>query len=86
MHVLAISTISDNDLFWGSLKKAYYHLPEGASWSLAVGSVDGTRAINIIVHDSIASVKNFFEEYIGSSGTTEYFAADAVNAVGLPAE
>ena len=84
MYVMIVSTISDNDKFWGSLKKAYSHLPRGARWAMAVGSTDGTRAVNIIVHDSIDSVKSFFEEYAGPFGTTEYFEADAANAVGLP--
>jgi hypothetical protein len=84
MYIMAISTISDNDKFWGSLKKAYGQLPKGASWPLAVASTDGTRAVNVIVHDSIDSVKRFFEEHAGSFGTTEYFEADAANAVGLP--
>src|SRR3954447_5256412 len=84
MHIMAVSTISDNDKFWGSLKKAYNRLPKGAKWVLAVGSNDGTKAVNIIVHDSVNSVKNFFEEQSGPFGTTEYFEADAANAVGLP--
>lgn len=84
MHVMAVSTISDYDKFWESLKKAYSQLPRGARWTLAVGSTDGTRAVNVIIHDSIDSVKNFFEEYASPFGTTEYFEADAANAVGLP--
>jgi hypothetical protein len=84
MYVMAISTISDNDKFWGSLKKAYGQLPNGAKWTLAVASTDGTRAVNVIVHDSIDSVKRFFEEHTDPFGTTECFEADAANAVGLP--
>ena len=84
MHVMAVSTISNNDRFWGSLKKAHGKLPKGAKWILAVASTDGTKAVNIIVHDSIGSVKHFFEEYGGPFSTTEYFEADAANAVGLP--
>ena len=84
MHVMAVSTISDNDKFWGALKKAYGQLPKGARWTLAVASTDGTRAVNVIVHDSIGSVKSFFEKYAGPFGMTEYFEADAANAVGLP--
>jgi hypothetical protein len=84
MYVMAVSTISDTDQFWDSLKKAYSHLPKGARWTLAVGSTDGTKAVNVIVHDSLDSVKRFFEMYAGSFGATEYFEADAANAVGLP--
>ena len=84
MYVMAVSTISDTDKFWGSLKKGYSQLPKEARWTLAVGSTDGTKAVNVIVHDSIESVKSFFEEYAGPFGTTEYFEADAANAVGLP--
>lgn len=84
MHNMAISTISDNGKFWNALKKAYSQLPGGARWTLAIGSTDGTRAINVITYDSIDSLKSFFEEYAGPFGTTEYFEADAANAVGLP--
>ena len=84
MHVMIVSTVSDNDKFWGSLKQAYGQLPKGAKWTLAVGSTDGTKAVNVIVHDSFDSVKSFFEKHAGPFGTTEYFEADAANAVGLP--
>ena len=84
MHIMAVSTISDNGKFWDSLKKAYSQLPKGAKWTLAVGSTDGTKAVNVIVHDSISSVKSFFDKHAGPFGTTEYFEADAINAVGLP--
>ena len=84
MYVMAVSTISDNDKFWGSMKKAHAQLPKGAKWIMAVASSDGTKAVNIIVHDSIDTVKRFFEEYSGLFSTTEYFEADAANAVGLP--
>lgn len=84
IHVMAVSTVTDNDKFQGSLKQAYARLPKGAKWVLAVASTDGTKVVNVIVHDSIDSVKSFFETYAGSFGTTEYFEADAANAVGLP--
>ena len=84
MYIMAVSTISDTDKFWDSLKKAYSQLPQGARWPLAVASTDGTKAVNVIVHDSIESVKSFFEEHAGPFGTTEYFEVDAANAVGLP--
>jgi hypothetical protein len=83
MHVLAVSSVSDPDAFWASLKKAYGRLPAGARWTLAVASVDGTRAVNVIVADSIDAVRRVFEEDAGTFGTTEYFEADAANAVGL---
>jgi hypothetical protein len=81
---MAISAISDNDGFWDSLKKAYGRLPEGAKWTLAVASTDGAKAVNVIVHDSVDGVKSFFEDHTGPFATTEYFEADASNAVGLP--
>ena len=84
MHVMAVSTIANNDKFWGALKKAHGQLPRGARWTLAVASTDGTKAVNVIVHDSVDSVKSFFEKYASSFGTTECFEADAANAVGLP--
>jgi hypothetical protein len=83
MHVLAISTVSHPDEFWGSLKKVYSRLPQGSMWLLAVASTDGTKAVNVIVHDSIDNVRNLFEEYAASFGTTEYFEADVTNALGL---
>lgn len=84
MHVVAVSTISDQGRFWGDLKKAHGRLPRGAKWTLAVASTDGTKAVNIIVHESVDTVRSFFEEHAGSFATTEYFEADAANAVGLP--
>jgi hypothetical protein len=83
MYIMAVSTISDPDQFWGSLKKAYSQLPTGAKWILAVGSTDRTKGVNIIVYDSLDPVKRLFEQHAGPFGTTEYFEADAANAVGL---
>ena len=80
---MAVSTINDNAGFWASLKKAYGRLPKGARWTLAVASTDGTKAVNVIVHDSVGTVRNFFESYAGPFAGTEYFEADAANAVGL---
>jgi hypothetical protein len=85
MHVMAVSAISDENRFWSDLKKAYGRLPNGARWTLAVASTDGTKAVNIIEHDSVDTVRNFFEEYAGDFATTEYFEADVANAVGLQA-
>ncbi|GAA1689837.1 serine hydrolase domain-containing protein [Nonomuraea maheshkhaliensis] len=85
VHVMAVSSISDGDGFWESVKTAYGRLPQGARWTVAVASTDGTRAVNVIVHDSIDAVRSFFEDHAGPFATTEYFEADAANAVGLPA-
>jgi CubicO group peptidase (beta-lactamase class C family) len=84
VHVMAVSTVSDGDGFWESVKMAYGRLPQGARWTMAVASTDGTRAVNVIVHDSIDAVRRFFEDHAGPYATTEYFEADAPNAVGLP--
>jgi hypothetical protein len=84
VHVMAISEIADDKRYWGALKKAHGRLPKGARWSLAVASADGSRAINVIVHSSVAEVQTFLEEYAGEFARTEYFEADASNAVGLP--
>jgi hypothetical protein len=83
-HVLAISAVSDGSKFWTGLKKAHGRLPPGAVWQLAVASTDGTRAVNVIAHDSADAVREFFETHAGAHATTEYFEADAANAVGLP--
>jgi hypothetical protein len=40
--------------------------------------------VNIITHDSVDGVRDFFETHAGAYATTEYFEADAANAVGLP--
>jgi hypothetical protein len=82
-HVLAISAVSDGSKFWTGLKKAHGRLPPGAVWQLAVASTDGTRAVNVIAHDSADAVREFFETHAGAHATTEYFEADAANAVGL---
>ncbi|GII63057.1 hypothetical protein Skr01_31420 [Sphaerisporangium krabiense] len=84
MHVMAISAISDENGFWDSLKKAHGRLPQGAKWTLAVASTDGARAVNVIVHDSLDDVRAFFEGHAAPFAATEYFEADAANAVGLP--
>jgi len=84
MHILAVSTVSDNAKFWDGLKKAHAKLPKGAKWKLAVASTDGTKAVNVITHDSIDGVRDFFETYASAYAMTEYFEADAANAVGLP--
>jgi len=83
MHILAISTIVDGDRFWSALKKAHPRLPKGAKWVLAVASTDGTKAVNVIMHDSTSAVRELFDAFAGSAATTEYFEADAANAVGL---
>lgn len=82
MHVVAVSTITDEG-YWGSLKKAHARLPKGARWLLAVASTDGTRAVNVVVHNSVDDARDLFERYAGEFATTEYFEADAANAVGL---
>ncbi|MEV0200206.1 hypothetical protein [Nonomuraea sp. NPDC050691] len=84
MHVMAISSVTDEDGFWAALKEAYGRLPKGARWVLAVAATDGTKAVNVIVHDSVDAVRDFFEGCAGSFAVTEYAEADAANAVGLP--
>ena len=81
---MVVSTISDHDRFWSGLKKAYGRLPAAAKWTLAVASTDGTKAVNIIAHDSVDAVRSLVEEHAGSFAATEYFEADAAHAVGLP--
>ncbi len=83
MHVMAVSTVSDSDEFWASLKTAYGRLPAGAQWVLAVASIDGSKAVNVIVADSIETVRRVIEEHAGAFGATEYFEADTANAVGI---
>jgi hypothetical protein len=81
---MAIHTISDADRFWSACKRGHAHLPAGTRWTLAVASADGTRGINLLVGASLEHVKEFFEPLVGQYSTTEYFEADAENAVGLP--
>lgn len=84
VYVMVVSTVSDDGKFWSELKKAHAGLPKGATWKLAVASKDGAQAVNIITHDSVDGVRDFFEAYAGPYATTEYCEADAANAVGLP--
>lgn len=84
IHVMAVSTVSDEAKFWNGLKKAHAKLPKGAKWKVAIASKNGAKAVNIITHDSIDGVRDFFEAHAGAFATTEYFEADAANAVGLP--
>lgn len=83
MYVMAVSTVADNAGFWDGLKKAHAELPRGTEWKLAVASKDGTKAVNVVVHDSVAGVRAFFEAHTAAHASTEYFEADATNAVGL---
>jgi hypothetical protein len=84
MQVLVVSTVLDGGKFWSGLKNAHARLPKGAKWKLAVASTDGAKAVNVIAHDSVDGVREFFESHAGAYATTEYFEADAANAVGLP--
>ncbi|MFY1690832.1 hypothetical protein [Plantactinospora sp. WMMB782] len=84
VHVLVVSTLSDNSRFWSGLKKAHAALPKGAKWKVAVASRDGAKAVNIITHESVEGLREFFEAHAGAYATMEYFEADAANAVGLP--
>jgi hypothetical protein len=83
MHVMTISTVSDGDRFWDAMKKVHGQLPKGAKWVFAVASVDGTKAVNVIVHDSVGSVRELVEAQTGAFAESEYVEADAANAVGL---
>ncbi|MEV6280351.1 hypothetical protein [Nocardia sp. NPDC051832] len=84
MHVMAVSAVSDNDGFWNALKQAHVRMPKGSRWTLAVASADGAKAVNLIVGESLESVQAFFDSHAGSFAATEFFEADAANAVGLP--
>ena len=33
MHVMAVSTVTDKDEYWNSVKKAYGRLSQGANWT-----------------------------------------------------
>ncbi|GAB3430444.1 hypothetical protein [Flindersiella endophytica] len=83
-HIIAISAITDGQGFDSALKQAYARLPKDARWTLAVASTDGTRALNVIVHESVESVSSFLEEHVGPYATTDYYEADTANAVGFP--
>src|SRR5262245_45562494 len=84
MHIIAVHTIVDADKFWSACKRGHAQLPTGTRWALAVASSDGTRGINLLVGASLERVREFFEPLVGPYSTTEYFEADAENAVGLP--
>ena len=49
-----------------------------------MASTDGTKGVNVLVHDSVQSVRDLFASHAGDYATTECFEADAANAVGLP--
>jgi hypothetical protein len=85
MHVMAISSVPNIASFRNSLKAAHGQLPRGANWVIAIASIDGTKAVNVVVHESIGGIPSLFEEHIGDYATTDYLEADAANAVGLPA-
>ena len=81
MHVLAVSAITDGPGFDQALKSAY--ATGGAGWVLSVMSADGTRAVNVVVHDSVDAVRDLLEARAAPFATTEYLEADAGNAFGL---
>lgn len=83
MHVLAISDVTDGERFWGGLKKAYGRLPAGAAWILALSSTDGTRAVNVIRHESVDAVREFLDAHVGTAAVSDCREVDAANAVGL---
>lgn len=83
MHVLTVSTVTDNNQFWAGLKAAYGHLSKPAAWVLALSDTSGTRAVNVIEHNSVEAVRQMMEQHAGAAGVTEYFELDAANAVGL---
>ena len=82
MYVMAVSTVTENEDFWSSIKLAHAQLPANARWVFALSSADGTRAVNVLVHDSVQRVRELFA-IADAYGTTECFEADAANAVGL---
>lgn len=83
MHVLAISTVTDNDRYWSALKRAHGRMPQRSAWVLAIASTDGTKAVNVIAHDDLDEVRAWFDEHTTAFATTEFTEADAANAVGL---
>ncbi len=83
MYVMAVSTVADDGKFWSGLKRAHARLPKGSQWKLAVASSDGTKAVNVITHASVDGLREFFEAYASGHASTEYFEADAANAIGL---
>jgi hypothetical protein len=83
MHVMVVSTVSDQDGFWDAMKQAYGRLPHGAAWVFAVASTDGTKAVNVLVHDSVEAVRVLVEGHASAFAGSEFFEADAANAVGL---
>ncbi|MFI6937927.1 hypothetical protein ACIBI4_01530 [Streptomyces sp. NPDC050418] len=83
MYVMAVSTVADERKFWDALKRAHAKLPKGSEWKLAVSGGDGVKAVNVITHESVAGLREFMEAHAGAYATTEYFEADAANAIGL---
>ncbi|MER7171406.1 hypothetical protein [Streptomyces mesophilus] len=83
MYVMAVSTVSDDRKFWSALKRAHAKLPKGSQWKLAVADRDGVKAVNVITYASVDGLREFFEAHAGDHATTEYFEADAANAIGL---
>ncbi|MEV4774780.1 hypothetical protein [Microbacterium sp. LWH12-1.2] len=80
---MAISDLTDENQFWNALKKAHRRLPASGKWVLAVASKDGAKAVNVFEHDSLDAARSFFEEQVGNAAITQFFEADAANAVGL---
>jgi hypothetical protein len=81
MYVVAIHEISNPEAFWGD----QLDLPKGTELSVAVPSADGTNGVCIFKSDSVDTVKNLVDGATSAISKNEFYAANAANALGLPA-
>jgi hypothetical protein len=81
MHVVAIHSISNPEMFWsGKLD-----LPQGTELAVAVPSSDGTRGVCVFTSDSVNTVRTVVEAATAKISANEYFAINEGHAQGLPA-
>jgi hypothetical protein len=81
MYVVAIHEISNPAAFWGG----QLDLPTGTEMSVAVPSADGRNGVCIFKSDSVDTVRNLVDGATSAVSKNEFFAANAANALGLPA-
>jgi hypothetical protein len=80
MYVVAIHEISNPDAFWGG----QLDLPEGTEVSVVVPSTDGRHGVCIFKSDSVDTVRNVVDGATAPISKNEFYAANDVNALGLP--
>ncbi len=82
MYVIVEHRISDPSAFFSIAQQAA--IPGDMKLHQVLPSEDGTRCVCLWEADSPRAVQEFIEPAIGHVSRNEYFAVDAVHAIGIP--